>query len=262
MEALSPHAVESHLSAPPPRPARLPLRLTLLLAVATLLLAAFVLGGVRALWEAGKLGWLAGAGRTAAARIDGIRTAEPQDPAAPPVQSAVHYSLDLPGHVVRAGWIGFASVSPLPGGRMAAPAPAFALGQSLPVRYAPWFGGVLSQPWGDAPGGRVTTLLLTGGLILLVSLGLARRLTRWLRAYLHLLRHGRATVGTVTHKRTEVEDAVRYFLRFGYSAAGEGREREEQVGAEQWKLFQVGQPVTVLYDPAKPEHAGLYALMG
>ena len=72
-----------------------------------------------------------------------------------------------------------------------------------------------------------------------------------------------ATVGTITHKRTEADDIVRYYLRYGYApSAGEGREREEQVSVEQWKEFEVGQPVTVLYDPDLPEQAGLYALIG
>lgn len=267
METLSEHVIEPALAAPP-RPAPLTVRLTTLLVLATLLLGLFGLGGLRAVWEAGKLGWLVGAGRTVPGTVTRIETLPNPDKTAPPVPTGLWYTVTLPGpHGVfqRMGWISLAGEPALPGGparALPAPVPAVHLGQTLPVRYAPWFGSVLSQPWAAAPGNRIATLLFIGVLVLLVTARLARRILLWLRGHLHLLRHGQATVGTITDKRTEVEDAARYFLTYGYSASGEGREREEQVGAEQWKLFQVGQPVTVLYDPARPAHAGLYMLMG
>lgn len=268
METLSEHVIEPALAAPPPRPAPLTVRLTTLLVLATLLLGLFGLGGLRAVWEAGKLGWLVGAGRTVPGTVTRIETLPNPDKTAPPVPTGLWYTVTLPGpHGVfqRMGWISLAGEPALPGGparALPAPVPAVHLGQTLPVRYAPWFGSVLSQPWAAAPGNRIATLLFIGVLVLLVTARLARRILLWLRGHLHLLRHGQATVGTITDKRTEVEDAARYYLTYGYSASGEGREREEQVGAEQWKLFQVGQPVTVLYDPARPAHAGLYMLMG
>jgi len=267
METLSEHVIEPALAAPPPRKTPLSLRLTSLLVLATLLLGLFALGGVRAVWEAGKLGWLAGAGRTVSGTVTRIETLPNPDKAAPPVPTGLWYTVTLPGPqgpFQRAGWISLAGEPVLPGGPARAlptPVPAVHLGQTLPVRYAPWFGSVLSQPWAAGPGNRIATLLFIGVLVLLVTARLARRILLWLRGHLHLLRQGQATVGTITDKRTEVEDAARYFLTYGYSAGGEGREREEQVGAEQWKLFQVGQPVTVLYDPASPSHAGLSVLM-
>ena len=103
-------------------------------------------------------------------------------------------------------------------------------------------------------------MFLSGGLVLAVSLLLLRRLLRWTGSRLHLLRCGAATIGTITHKRSESEDMVRYFLRYGYGGGPEGG-REEQVSADQWREFQVGQPVTVLYDPDNPAQAGLYALI-
>ena len=55
---------------------------------------------------------------------------------------------------------------------------------------------------------------------------------------------------------------ARYYLRYGYAAGSAlGQDREEQVSADHWREFQVGQPVTVLYDPNNPGHAGLYALI-
>ena len=268
METLIEHTVEPELTPPAPRRAHLPLRVTLLLAVALLLLGVFALGSGRALWEAVKLGWLAGAGHTVAARIVAVKSEPSTVKGQPPRPVAVRYAADLPGAsgpVHREGWIGLGAAAPAgsdPTGRPRPLPPAFAVGQTVPLRCAAWPGGVLSLPWQAGAGGRLLTLLLSGGLVLLVSLRLGRRLLRWTGERLHLLRQGTATVGTIIHKRTEAEDMVRYFLRYGYSSGGaEGREHEEQVSMDQWKLFQVGQPVTVLYDPAQPDRVVLYALI-
>jgi len=278
MESVIEHTLEPEVAAPAPRRTRLPLRVTLLLAVAILLLGVFVAGSGRALWEGVKLSWLAQAGRTATGRIVEIGTEPSGEKGQPSRPVAVRYACDLPGphgNVHREGWIGLgAPPAPSPAMGMTpgkpapppGPPPSFHLGQPLPIRYAPWFGGVASQPWQSDAGGRILTLLFSGSLVLLVSLLLMRRLLRWMEERLHLLRLGTATVGTITHKRTEAEDMVRYFLRYGYASRGsdgerEGREHEEQVSMDQWKLFHVGQPVTVLYDPDQPERVGLYALI-
>lgn len=262
MEAVLEHAVEPPVAAPPPRRIRLPPRLAGLLAVAGLLLGLFLLGSGRALWEAGKLLWIGAAGHTIQGYVVAIQTEPSPEKGQPSLPVAIRYAADVPGadgaiqH--RTGWIGLEQPRP---GSPARPA-AYRLGLPVPVRYAPWFGGVASHPWRPSPAGRITSLLLSGGLVGLVSLLLARRLTWWTRERLHLLREGVATVGTITHKRTEADDMLRYFLRYGYAPApGDGREREEQVSMEQWKEFEVGQPVTVLYDPDRPEQAGLYALI-
>ncbi len=268
METLSEHRVEPEIAMPAPRRTRLPLRVTLLLAVAILLLGIFVAGSGRALWEAVKLSWLAGAGRTIAAHIIKIQTEPSEVKGQPPHQIGIRYACDLPGSqgaVHREGWIGLGEKPPLGGptpGKPASEPPPFELNQTLPIRSVSWFGQVVSQPWLPGAGGRILTLFFSGGLVLLVSLLLTRRLLRWMGERLHLLRQGTATVGTITHKRTEAEDMVRYFLRYGYSSgSGDGREHEEQVSMDQWKLFQVGQPVTVLYDPDEPKRVGLYALI-
>ncbi len=282
MEAVIEHTLEPEVSGPAPRRTRLPLRVSLLLATAILLLGVFVLGSGRALWEAGRLSWLAAAGHTAVGHIVQVKTEPSEVKGQAPHPVAVRYAGDLPtgsqGTVHREGWIGlgapFPANGPLPvvGPALGKPAPkpptppAPRLGQPVPIRYAPWFGGVAFQPWQPDPRGRVLTLILSGSLVLLVSLLLLRRLLRWMGERLHLLRLGTATVGTITHKRTEAEDMVRYFLRYGYASRGldgerEGREHEEQVSMDQWKLFHVGQPVTVLYDPDQPERVGLYALI-
>ncbi len=273
MEALIEHTLEPEVAGPAPRRTRLPLQLTALLVVAVLLLGVFVVGSGRALWEAARLSWLAAAGRTVTGHIVRVET-EPSDiKGQPPHPVAVRYASDLAGPwgtVHREGWIGLGTPAvpnngPAPGRPIAAPpAPVVGLrvGQPLPIRYVAWFGTVTSQPWLPDPRGRVVTLILSGSLVMLVSLLLLRRLLRWTEDRLHLLRLGTATVGTITHKRTEAEDMVRYFLRYGYSSGkAEGREHEEQVSMDQWKLFHVGQPVTVLYDPEEPERVGLYALI-
>ena len=267
METLSEHIIEPALAAPPPRVALLSLRLRMLMVLAGLLLGLFAIGGLKSVWEAGKLGWLAGAGQTGVGTVTRVDTQPGADKNAPPVPIGLWYTVRLPGShgsFSRTGWISLAGDPVLPGGparALPAPVPDVHIGQTLPVRHAAWFGDVLSQPWSASPGSRIGTLLFIGLAVLLVTGLLARRLLLWLGGYLHLMRNGQATVGTITDKRTEVEDAARYFLTYGYSAGGEGREREEQVGAEQWKLFQVGQPVTVVFDPASPAHAGLPVLM-
>ena len=273
MEALIEHILEPEVAGPAPRRARLPLQLTLLLVIAVLLLGVFTAGSGRALWEAVRLSWLAAAGHTATGRIVRLETEPSETKGQPPRPVAVRYACDLPGPwgpLHREGWIGLGAApspsnGPAPGRPLpapATPAPVLRLGQTLPIRYVSWFGGIASQPWVPDPRGRVLTLILSGSLVMLVSLLLLRRLLRWMGDRLHLLRRGTATVGTITHKRTEAEDMVRYFLRYGYSSGqAEGREHEEQVSMDQWKLFHVGQPVTVLYDPDEPERVGLYALI-
>ena len=272
MEALIEHTLEAEVAGPAPRRTRLPLRLTALLAVAILLLGVFAIGSGRALWEAARLSWLAAAGHTVIGRIVRVETEPSGVKGQPPRPVAVRYAGDLPvssGTIHREGWIGLGTPpvptnGPAPGRPIPKPRPVPVprLGQPVPIRYVSWFGGVASQPWVPDPRGRVLTLILSGSLVLLVSLLLLRRLLRWIGERLHLLRLGTATVGTITHKRTEAEDMVRYYLRYGYSSGqAEGREHEEQVSMDQWKMFHVGQPVTVLYDPDEPERVGLYALI-
>lgn len=258
METVLEHPLEPEIAQPPPRHARLPGRRVFLLTVAFLLLGLFILGSGRALWEAGKLAWLAGRGTTVTGHIVAIHREPSLNKDMAPRPVAVRYSVDFPRRrqdergVHRSGWIGWGqSEKGLP-----------QLGQPLPFRHARWFGEDYGYPWQPVPSGRLASLVLSGGLVMLVSLLLLSRLTQWLKNHLSLLREGVATVGTIIHKRAAAEDIVRYFVSYGYAAApGEGCEREEQVSQEQWQQFEVGQPVTVLFNPAHPEQAGLYALM-
>lgn len=266
MEAVIEHALEPELIGTIPRRLHLPPSAFGLLIVAALLLGLFVFGSGRALWEGIKLSWLARSGQTLSGTITEIRTeAMPKGQASR--QSAVRYAVDLPrpqGLLHRTGWIVLSDPPALPGAQMIPvkpqAAPIFHLGQTIPLRQAELLGVTVCQPWGSNPGSRILTLFLAGGLVMTVSLLLLRRLLQWSSHRLHLLRRGAATVGTITHKRSESEDTVRYFLRYGY-AGSPAQGHEEQVSAEQWHRFHVGQPVTVLYDPASPGRAGLYALI-
>lgn len=265
MEAVIEHTLEPELAGPTPRRLHLPLRARLLLAVAGLLLGLFAVGSARALWEGVKLSWLAEAGRPLSGKVVELRMEPPAAKGQKPQQTAIRYSAVVPGTRVtdtQTGWIVLSEPpQPLSAENRPAPAvPVFRLGQPFPLRFAFFGNAVLCQPWGPNPGSRIWTLFLSGGLVLAVSLLLLRRLLRWTGDRLHLLRRGTATVGTITHKRSESEDMVRYFLRYGYRGGPEAG-REEQVSADQWREFQVGQPVTVLYDPDSPEKAGLYALI-
>ncbi len=256
METLLEHKIEAAVAGDAPRRAHLAVRLSLLLTVAYLLLGLFIIGSGRALWEAGKLGWIGISGRTISGRIAEVRWESSLEKTGPKRQTAFRYMVLVPegitGTSQRTGWIGL--------GRKETR--IYQAGEPLPYRISPWFGGVAGSPWSPVPTGRLVSLLLCGGLVLLVSLLLLRRISHWVREHLHLLRSGQAAVGTIIHKRTEAEDMLRYFLRYGYAPTKEhGLEREEQVSAEQWREFEVGQPVTVLYDPDQPERASLYALM-
>ena len=267
MEAVIEHVLEPEIAGPIPRRLHLPIRARLLLAVASLLLALFVVGSGRALWEGVKLSWLAQAGHTVAGTIAEIHTAPTGSKDLILRQTALRYTLSVPGPnglVTKTGWIalGEPPAVPSPENRPAKtlPVPAFHLGQPVPLRVVRFGSEVVCQPWGPGASSRILTLFLTGGLVMAVSLFLLRRLLRWSGTRLHLLRFGTASIGTITHKRSEAEDMVRYFLRYGYPGGPEAG-REEQVSPDQWREFHVGQPVTVLHDPEHPSKAGLYALI-
>ncbi len=265
MEAVIEHALEPELAGSVPRRQHLPLRARLLLVVAGLLLGVFAVGSARALWEGVKLSWLAASGHPLSGQIVEIRTESPSAKGQTPRQTAIRYLAVVPGpqgRLSESGWIVLAEppAALSAENRPAPTVPIFHLGEPFPLRFAVCGNAVLCQPWGPSPGSRIWTLFLAGGLVLAVSLLLLRRLLHWTGSRLHLLRWGTAVIGTITHTRSESEDMVRYFLRYGYPGSPDAG-REEQVSADQWRNFHVGQPVTVLYDPAAPEKAGLYTLI-
>lgn len=271
METVTEHPIERELAAPPPRAARLSLGLNLLLLAAGLMFALFIGGGGYALLEATKLSWVSATGRTVTAHIAEITTEPASAKGQPALQTALRYEFTSPfDQSPQSHWIRLdrpddsqTGLMPMAQGRSkpAAPPPA-QIGDPIPVRGAVWLGQILYYPWAPQATGRIVFLLLTGVLIIGISLFLLRRLLDWRAHRLHLLRMGIATVGTVIDKEARAEDTPRYYVRFGYAAGDEPREREEQMSMEQWKEFTIGQSVTVLYDPADNENAGLYALLG
>lgn len=269
METVAEHPIEREVAAPPPRTARLPLGLNLLILAAGLMFALFIGGGGYALLESAKLGWVSVAGRTVPAHVEEIRTAPPGVKGQPARQTALRYVFTSPfDGSSQSRWLRLDRSDDLqtgmpPAGRSVQPAtPIVKIGDALPVRGASWLGRPLFYPWTLAASGRIAFLTLSGGLIIGISVFLLRRLLQWRRHRLHLLRAGIATVGTVIDKEARAEDTPRYYVRYGYAAGDAPREREEQVSMEQWREFEIGQPVTVLYDPEHTEDAGLYALLG
>lgn len=267
METVADHEIEPEIAAPPPRTAGLHPSVNLLMLAACLLFALFLYGGGRALWEAVKLGWVAVAGRTVTAHVQDVRTEPASVKGQPPRQTALQYAFTSPtdGSVqsrwMRLGGGDEASAGPMRSPSGATPVPVVHVGDALPVRCAAWPGGGLSYPWTKEAPGRIVFLTLSGGAIIVISVLLWRKLGYWRRQRLRLLRHGIATAGTILHKEARAEDAPRYFIRYGYASGDGPHEREEQVSQEQWKTLEVGQPVTVLYDPDHAEEAGLYTLV-
>ncbi len=273
METVSEHRIETAVSGPPPRRLSGPPGMLLLTVLALLLFTLFLLGGARASLEAAKLGWVAAAGRSIAAHVTAIDTLPAALPGQAVVQTALHYTYlsgPRPGDA-RTGTLSLSMVAPVAGMPLAAAgpgarsaAPLFHVGDSLILRRARWLGRAVLIPWPSHPGGKIVFLASCGVLIMVVSLSLIQRLWAWTSRRAFLLGHGIATVGTITHKHSQAEDAAHYFVRYGYGDAQTPPapyEHEEQVTAAQWKLWEVGQPVTVLYDPAKPSHSGLYTLL-
>ena len=276
METVSEHVLEPRIAGPSPRAAYLSFGSNALLTASLLLFTVFLCGGGWALTEAARLGWLAAAGRTVQAQVVAIDTQPSPMPGQPPVQTSLRYQYRLPSvDAAQTAVVLLAAPHPLDSTPLSGIGPAptrplppqiFHVGDPLPLRCAVWPGHPILMLWPADAGLKIVFLALSGSLIVIVSVLLMRRIGGWWQRRLHLLRQGIATVGTVTHKHAQAEDSPRYYVRYGYAwpappAAPEHHEHEEQVTAEQWRRLEVGQPVTVLYDPAQPETAGLYMLL-
>ncbi len=271
METVIAHEIEPEIAAPPPRRAGLPWGTQALLTVAGALALLLFLGGARALEESGRLAWVGLCGRPATARVTQIETDPPEAAGLPAPQTGFRYVYVDPAtgraqsRQARLEPLPPALGAPAPGTGEPPPAarPRLFVGERLRLRVIGGPNQSVVYFWDPAPWGKGLFLALCGVVVMAVSLRLALALAHWRRVRVRLLRAGRAVVGTVIHKHTDIHDTARYHLRYGYATvgAGEAREHEERVSAEQWKRFEIGQPVTVLYDPEHPELAGLYALM-
>jgi hypothetical protein len=270
LETVIPHEVEPEVAGPTPRKARLPWSTELLLLLSFALTLLLLVGGARAVFEAGRLAWAAAAGRHVQARLVEIDTVLGPDKT--PVQTGAHYMYIDPYNgktVTRYTPVDNAvdteesSSQGLGITTKRVPARLLHVGDPLSLRI---IGGPDHQKiyfWTESPWGKGVFVALCGIAVMAVGVRLLLILTRWRSARTRLLRDGQAVVGTIIDKPTDFNDTPRYYLRYGYATtdALEPREHEEQVNHEQWKRFEVGQPVTVLYDPQTAERAGLFALM-
>jgi hypothetical protein len=280
MEKVLEHEIERELAAGPPRPIRATPSTTLLLATAAALFVVFVYGGSKALIESAKVAWLATRGQKATATIttliysDGRRGAPSAEPANQVVGMAYTFRDEH-------GALRFGLAAQLPSPPASPPgeylhddpipkiskpaanaAPLLVPGQTLPIRYANWGGKIISGPADSPPARSVLFLAFAGLLVLGVSALLFTRMLRGIWLHVKLLRHGLATVGTIVLKSSQTEDSLRYSLRYGYAdTAGKLHEREDVCTVEQFRLFDIGQPVTVLYSSQDPTRAALYALI-
>lgn len=276
METLTPHTFEPAVSGPPPRHLSPPPGQRLLVGLALLLFALLLCGSVGALLQAAKLSWVGLTGQRVVARITAIETVPGTAGSAPAIQTAVHYAVRdalHPSAFVQTGTLTLgpsaapqstplAPIGPLPARTL--PTAQFHVGEMVTLRRARWLGQTLLLPWPSDPGGKIAFLAFCGALLAAVCGLLIRKLWQWSAGRAFLLKHGVATVGTITHKRAQAEDAALYFVRYGYGdtqSPPSSFEHEEQVTPGQWKRLEVGQPVTVLYDPARPDVSGLYTLL-
>lgn len=268
METIAAHEIEPELAVAPPRRAPLPWRTQTLVVLASIVSVLLVVGGARAVLEAGRLAMAAVDGRPVVAHVTAIDYAPaPQGQPAQPV--GVHFAYTDP-------WTGrrivhdapFAAppedpqTQPLPSSKPSAGS-AVHVGDTLPLRIVGRAHHEHAYLWTASPWGKAGFLSLCGLAVMAVGVRLMMILYRWQGLRARLLRYGSAVVGTVVYKRSDLGDVARYYVRFGYATvpALDPREQEEQVSLEQWKQYDVGQPVTVLYDPDSPDRACLYALI-
>jgi hypothetical protein len=272
VEAVIAHQIESEVAGPPPRRnAHLPWGTQALLALAGALAVLLFLGGARALEEAGRLAWVGLWGRPATARVVSFEMSPKSiDHPSQPLGFQYAYHDPFTGRLVQAHAI--LEQEPDPSGDPAlgtgvpekpAPLPRLFVGQQVALRVAGGPAHEIVDFWSPAPWGKGVFLALCGLVVMGVGVRLTWALVHWRHVRVHLLQSGQAVIGTVIHKRTDVQDAPHYYLRYGYITAGAGEicEHEERVSQEQWQRFEIGEPVTVLYDPGQPAKCGLYALM-
>ena len=96
METVPEHKIEAEIAGAAPRRAHLPIRMALLLAIAYLLLGLFIIGSGRALWEAGKLGWIGISGRIILGQIAEVHSEASLEKAGPKRQTALRYRVIVP----------------------------------------------------------------------------------------------------------------------------------------------------------------------
>lgn len=272
-EQVREHVIEAAVFGRPPRKTTLPLATFSLLAVASLMLLILMYGGSRAVLEATKLTWLGIRGRPVTATITHVGTSGQVDTFGRPMRDAFEYRLngEPPAGISRTGTVLFAPASSPQESVSAnqlqlaklAERPTLNVGQTLEFRTGTWMGRPMMHPWNPSPLRTMAFLGVSGIVVMLVSLYFLTRVVRWVLRRVTLLSYGIAVVGTIVHKYSSADESPKFYVRYGF-ASGEdpaGREHEEQCSIGQWKQFEVGMPVTVLYDPRNVFRSGIYKLI-
>jgi len=265
------YLLEPEATPPPPRSVNISLRSRLLLFCGAILFTAVIFGGAMAVVEAIEMGWLSTAGTPLTARITNVET--PASPAS--TSSGGHYAITytydqvVPGRALpQTGVIRFDVPAPpgasnAPGRSPAAqPVPKYRAGDILHFRYAMIAGRPIAQPWSSPPYRNISLLIAMGATLMLVGGVFLVRLSGWHRRRISLLRDGMAITGNIVKKRFDNLEGKCY-VAYSYRAHSDPviREREEQCTPNQWKRFEEGDAVTVLYDPKQPATVGLYRLL-
>ena len=272
-EQVREHEIEAAMSVVPPRKTTLPLRTFSLLAVASVMLLLLMYGGSRAILEAAKLAWLGIRGTSVTATITHVGASGQVDSSGRLLKDAFIYRINgpAPRGISRTGTV---LLSTMGAPQESVPTaqlqhakvdarPTFHVGQALEFRAGTWMGRPMIHPWNPSPIGTAAFLGLSGIVVMLVSLYFLTRVVRWILRRVILLSYGQAVVGTIVHKYSSADESPKFYVRYGFASDEDpvGHEHEEQCNLGQWKQFEVGMPVTVLYDPRNVFRSGIYKLI-
>lgn len=266
-------------ASPPPRPVNIGFRATALLACGAVLFSAIIFGGIVALLQAAKIGWLGVAGHNVRAHV--VWT----DPnASTTVAKTGHYRMtyafDDPAEILASNGssrsndgsaptvtvtVAVPNAQPGPSSERHTPAASLRLykvGDPLIFRYVRLGGQALLMPWSQPPNEYVLVLLVMAGTLIGVGVIFLSRLAGWHKKRMRLLRDGMAVTGVIVQKRVDSLEA-KFYVKYSYRPNSDPvlREREDQCTSIQWRSLNEGDPVTVLYDPKRTESVGLYRLL-
>ena len=132
---------------------------------------------------------------------------------------------------------------------------AIPVGATAPVRYFPFAPGALPiLQSGDAPWGHIIVMAMMGLIMLFIG-GVPLR-AFFSGAGKELVRRGAPTLGVVVARQG---DCATIWFRVA-NERGQGTIEFSQVlSATAWTRLAVGAPLTVLYDPRRPQRALVYA---
>jgi hypothetical protein len=252
------------LHAPAPREVRLGPRTVALLAVATGLGIAIIVGGVLALSAAGRLVYLSSHSRPLAGHVTQIVASQPDGPQGPAKEGHIDFVVDsaMPPGAPLSGSIRLQPQPYVPDSHVGAPT-RFHVGDRIGLRLIKDRGAAMLIPWDQSPA--MSLLSLTAFGVVLIGLALLAVVQLWRVNFEQhrLLSRGVAVQGEVTGKRVDAAGGPRYYLKYSFRRVGAitTEEREERCTAEQWRRLGVEYPVTILIDPERPEYPRLSELI-